>query len=294
VSRFTSLALADMPLLRLFPRLRNALRLGAADPARHFGATFEGIYEPSNNHILGYITDPSEARRYPPSAINVLLGGEAAGATTEFNQAGRGWRFKVAFLTPITAQDVLHERIKVVALDQRGGRSELKIDGAVQLSYVREALAPPSETELLIEFGEGGNSLNYVRDGWSGQEQQHTWTDGHRSTIALPFGLPASRYAVEILAWPFVVPEKIPAQTMHATIADTLLKTFHVIGGQNLLEFEIPSELSQAGEAIISLDLPVATRPSDVTSTPDGRRLAFAFRRLKLKRYLGADTERRQ
>jgi hypothetical protein len=272
--------------MELFSRLRNSFRKGAADPVRHYGSTYEGTYEPVKNQISGFVTDPSEGKRYPPASIVVILGGEVVASTGELEQSGRGWRFKIAVSTDFTADDVLQERIKVLATDHRGSHSALRIDGAVQLGFIRDVFAP-AETEIVIEFGLGGNSVEYVQEGWSGQEPQHTWTEGRQSTIVLPLAAPGARYGIEILAWPFVSGGKIPGQTVRTWIGSTLIHTFHVRSGQQLLECELSSEVSQAGIAIIRFELPDAASPHDIDATsPDGRILGLAFRRLKLKRYL--------
>jgi len=280
-----------MGILGLISRVRQAFRTGAANPSHHYGMVFDGTYEANGSEISGFVTDIADGLKYPPVAIVVTLDGEIEASAEELVRSGHGWRFQLQFARPLTAADILKERIKVFALDHRGGKSQLKIDGAIQLSYVREAFAPPSETELVIDFGLGGKSVDYVRDGWCGQEQQHTWTEGCQSTISLPFQAPGSRYGVEILAWPFIAADTLPGQTMHVWIADVLLKTLHVSGGQHLLEFEVPPELTQEGSALIRLDLPDATAVNAITSSPDGRVLALAFRRLRLKRFLETEAE---
>jgi hypothetical protein len=271
--------------MEFFVHLRNFFRKGMTDPVCHYGSTYHGTFEPAGAEISGFVTDPSDGKRYPPAAIVIMLGGEVVASTDELEQSGHGWRFKVAFPTAFTGADVLQERINVIAIDHRGAPSTLRIDGAVQLGFIRDAFTP-SEIETLIDFGLGGNSVDYVQQGWSGQEPQHTWTEGHQSIIALPFAMPGARYGIEILAWPFIAGDKLPGQTMHVSIGETRIHTFHVGVGQQLLECEISSELTQAGKAIIRFDLPDATRVSDLVASPDGRILAMAFRRLKLKRYL--------
>ena len=280
-----------MNFMHFISRLRTSLRAGAADPVGHYGMTFEGSYEPYGHQISGFVKSRGSDKGYAPAAVIVILNGQIAESTSQLTRSGNGWRFNFNFPEPFTARDVLRERVKVFALDHRGGRSELLIDGAVQLSYIRQAYAPPSETELIIEFSQGGNSRQYVQQGWSGPETEHTWTEAKQSTIELLFRSPGTRYGVEILAWPFTVADRLPSQTLEVSVADIWIDKFYVRPGQNLLEFDIPAEATLVGRAIMRLDLPDAARPCDVTTSPESRTLALAFRRLKLKRYLEVKTE---
>ena len=126
---------------------------------RHYGSTYHGTYEP-RAEISGFVTDPSNGKQYPPAAIVIMLGGEVVASTNEFENramAGGSGSFPTAF----TGADILQERINVIAIDHRGAPSTLRIDGAVQLGFIRDALTP-SEIETLIDFGLGGNSVEYV------------------------------------------------------------------------------------------------------------------------------------
>jgi hypothetical protein len=200
--------------------------------------------------------------------------------------SGPQWRFRVELGEPLDPRAVLEDRIKVFAVDRRGSRSELQINGAVQLGFLRDAYAKPSEVEVEIDFTQGGNSTDFVQKGWSGQEPTHTWTDGDQSLLRLPFTEPGASYVGEILAWPFTVPDRIPGQTVLVSIEDTLLTTFHVTPGQNLLEFQIPSALTMPGQAVVVMKFLDAARPSDLMLSSDSRLVALAFRRLRLKRLL--------
>jgi hypothetical protein len=73
---------------------------------------------------------------------------------------------------------------------------------------------------------------------------------------------------------------------MKVSIGDNLVETLFVRSGQNLIQCDIAGELTRPGNAVMQFDFPDATRPCDISSSPEGRTIAFAFRRLKLKRYL--------
>jgi hypothetical protein len=273
-----------------FTRILSQLRLGAADPVYHFGTTYEGTYEPAGNRVSGFVTNRDQDKRFPPASVIVTRDGIDIGAATQLERAGHGWRFSVSFPELFTADDILRDRIRVFAVDYRGARSDLLIDGAVQLSYVREALAPPFETEVVIDFAEGGNSKEFVRAGWSHPEPRHTWTEGKQSVIELSFRSPGSRYRVEMLAWPFCVAGRLVQQAMLVSLDDTLLSTFNVGPGQKLLECEVAGDLTENGRALLRFDFPDAARPYDIDGAPEQRMIALAFRSVTLKRVLQAQS----
>lgn len=278
-----------MNLFGAFANLRSFLRAGGIDPISFYGATYHGSYEPQESQMVGIVADSSGINKYPPAAVIVLRAGEIAGSTDQFHREGNTWRFKLTVDEPFTPNEVIKESLAVFAVDRRGGRSKLMIEGAVQLSCIREATAPPSETELVIDFSKAGNSAQYRKDGWHGQEPDHVWTDGKSSTIALPFGHPGKRYWIEILAWPFVVEGRLPDQTLIASFAEVEIGKFYVRPGANLLEFDLSPDLTSLGQGDLHLRHPDAVRACDLVPGADSRMLALAFRRIKVKRYLQSE-----
>jgi hypothetical protein len=194
-----------MNVREMLSRIGASFRSGTIDPGNYWGSNYKGTYEPGGSRLSGFVTDQGQDKRFPPASILVTRDGVPYGSTHEFERSGEGWRFAFEVSAPFAAVDVVHDRIRVYAVDHRGGRSELLIEGAIQLSYVQELLAPPSETELVIDFAAGGNSGEFVGSGWSSPEPTHTWNDGKQSTLALSFRSPGARYRIEVLAWPFVV-----------------------------------------------------------------------------------------
>lgn len=274
-----------MRIFDVVRRVRVLMKEGAADMYNHFGTTFQGVYEPTGRRIIGTVTDCSGVSRYTPTSIIVIRDDALIGSTDQFIPRSNGWTFELVFDAPFTTDDILKDRLQVFALDRLGSRNKLKLDGAVQLSFVKE-ITSPTETELLIDFSDQGNSAQYRLSGWSGQEPEHIWTDGTTSTIAISFDKPGMPYKLEILAWPFVVPEKLPEQTLIVGIGDTQLTKLYVRGGLGLIECDIPSELTETGQNVLRFDVPDATRPRDVLPEGGDRVIALAFRRVTLMRYL--------
>ena len=270
----------------MLSRLRAWFNSGAADPAARYGCEYVGNFEVEGTSVTGIVGDSRGHARLPPSSLIVRRDGIEVGSTTEFERHGDGWRFALNITEPVTPHDILRDRLSVVALDRLGQESVLVMLGSVQLEFLRAVHGPGTEQELLITFTQDGNSRGYVQDGWSDPERNHTWTDGTHSTIRLPFACPGGRYRLELLLWPFVVRDKLESQTLSVSISGMLIGKFYPSRGQQLLEMEIPSELTQCTEAILRFDHPEAARPRDLGSAPDGRMLALAFRRLRLRRYL--------
>ncbi len=259
---------------------------GAADLVGRYGTKYIGNFEPKGRGIVGYVADLQGINRYPPVSITVFRDGNLVGSTVPIERNPNGWRFAVELADAISPNDILRDRIAVIAVDNLGAQSALKMLGAVQLEYLRESEGAAFERELTIDFSREGNSQEYVREGWSGAEPDHTWTEGTESTIAVTFASPGSRYGLEVLAWPFIVPDKLLSQTLEVWVSNLLIGRFHANAGHQLFECVIPPELTQARGAIIRFKHSDAARPSDFSLNQDNRMIALAFRRLRLNRYL--------
>jgi hypothetical protein len=273
------------PMRKVFARLVSKWRGGALDPAYHYGIGYHGSFDPIDCKISGIVSDDLRHPRYPPASIDVFRDGRLLASTRQFERINDAWRFVLDIADPVTPDDILGDRISVFALDRHGTRSALEISGAVQLEYLRAADRTITTRELTIDFSRDGNSRDYVREGWSSVERDLTWAVGTESTIAVTFDKPGSRYGLELLLQAFVVHDKIASQTLAISISDMLIGKFYPIGRQQLLECDIPPELTQSGEAMIHLHHPNAARPIDFGKSGDTRMLALAFRRMRLKRY---------
>jgi hypothetical protein len=275
-----------MKSTNLLSRIRSALRRGAVDPVGRYGTQFKGTYEPRDRVIAGGVSVLSGYNRSPPAQIVAVKEGDIVASTSQLEPNSTGWRFRLELEFPIMPDDVLRDRITVFALDQHAARSELRIDGSAQLAYLREAFSPPHGTELDIDFSKNGKNRQFLLSGWSGPEPDLTWTEGKESTVAIKFANPGHRYRVELLAWPFTVPDKLPHQTLVVWLADVLIGTFYLGPRQHLIECDVSPELSQTGSTILRLELPDAARPLDLGVNGETRVLALACKRLRLRRQI--------
>jgi hypothetical protein len=280
-----------MRVLQMLSRARTALREGWAEPATRYGAVYLGNYEVAHGRIIGNVSHLDNASRRPPSSIVALQNGAVIGSTSEFTPHERRWRFEIDVEREFDADLVVRGRTEVFAIDRLGSRSPLQMDGATQLGFVRDALGNPSDLELTVNFGKDGNSRNFVRDGWYGQELEHTWTCGTYSTIALPLKSPGSSYNLEMLLWPFVIPGIIDDQLLNVNVSSVFLTRFYCRRGRSFFECEIPPELTQADSLLIQFDHPGAAKPSDFDKEKSDRTLALAFMLMKLRKR-GAGPEK--
>jgi hypothetical protein len=160
----------------------------------------------------------------------------------------------------------------------------LQVDGETMMEIVRRAQVPPSDLEVSIDFRRGGNSREYIREGWYEAEPNHTWTRGTYSNVMVPLQEPACRYALRIDAWPFAVPGKLEEQPLVLSVEGCLLAKFVITPGNRIIECELPRKNIGGVCLVIRLDHPNAARPSDLGRGADNRELAVAFRTLDVRR----------
>jgi hypothetical protein len=274
-------------MIGLISRIRTALKDGWHESATHFGAVYVGSYGIKGSKVLGSLKHQFEISRRPPKAVILLRDQVEIASTGQFKPDGGGWTFCIDTDQDFTADDILKERLEVYGVDRLGGRSKLRVEGAMQLTYIRAAYGTPSELEIAVDFSHLGNSNAYVREGWYGAEQQHRWTAGKFSTIELPLMVPGSQYTLEIVAWPFVIRDAIESQELSISVNSSHIERFYVRSGHNYLESFIPRHLAQSHSITIRFDHPDAARPCDFNAKGGDRTLAIAFQAMHLRRLIG-------
>jgi hypothetical protein len=271
-------------LFRLLSSIRCSWRGGWADPVSRYGAVFRGTYQLGDKNVSGIVAHFRHVSDRPPASIVVFLDDKMIGGTEKFEDCNRNWRFAVG--VDFTPQDILHSRLKVFALDRVGGRSALLADGTAQLAYLKRINDRPADVELTVDFSHGGNSTKHVREGWYGPTTEHTWTEGKYSTLEVAFTQPGSKYRLQIRAWPFVVPERLPEQRLAISVGEWLIGKFSIKPGKQVIECDIPPDLTETGNVVIRFDHPDAAKPCDLSDSRDGRTLGVAFQTITLRRIL--------
>ena len=139
---------------------------------------------------------------------------------------------------------------------------------------------PRLELLASIDCGLDGAGRDHLLDGWSAAEKTFTWTNAESSQLRLLPVPPDDRCIVRLIGNPYVVKGLIPFQRIEILVNGELMGTARV-NDIAVIECEVPMRLRQRDEPIIlTLRLPTAARPCDVTGINDSRLLAFALRRV--------------
>jgi len=142
--------------------------------------------------------------------------------------------------------------------------------------------APWMELVTSIAFGTGGEGAGYQLDGWSVTERTFTWTNAPVSRLSLPALPDADLCVLRIVGSPFVSDEKLPVQRVEVWVGDKRLGVARLTG-LSVIECELPAGLLPSHEPVtLSLRLPDAARPLDITGFDDERLLGFALHKIVL------------
>jgi len=137
----------------------------------------------------------------------------------------------------------------------------------------------PRRQALVLDFGQGGNSSAYRRDGWSHQEQQFVWATGGMSSLAWPELPPCQRLMLHFDVVPFIAPPHRSVQRLTVKIGDATVA--HVeLGGQSAFWVQLPE--SATPPTGIILEHPDWAVPGEIGVNSDGRALSIAFRRISI------------
>jgi hypothetical protein len=193
---------------------------------------------------------------------------------------------------PLTEALRANERPLSMTDDQRS-KTEQNILVAESTRHVEMYLAPVSvagpqscqlESVFAVGFGDNPDAERYRLEGWAASETGFTWTDALQSTIQLPPLAGAGGFIVRLVASPFTVPQRLPFQQVEVLIDGVRLGACQV-KEISVIEVEVPAELLVDNNRLtLTLHLPTATCPSDVTDSKDHRRLALAVRSLAIHR----------
>lgn len=149
-----------------------------------------------------------------------------------------------------------------------------------------EPLPPPDGdlTEILeLSFTSEGNAEPYLGDGWSGAEDEFTWTEDDESEVYIPRPTGPGPFMLR-LSYGVCVAPKVPLQRLEVYLNDSRIGTLDV-GEDGPDECEFVLESSAFGTlsmATLRLHHPDALRPIEHFDIEDSRRLAFAFRSITL------------
>ncbi len=149
---------------------------------------------------------------------------------------------------------------------------------------------PTVETVVAVGFGNEADGDRYRLQGWATSENGFTWTQAPQSTIRLPRLTGDGTFVVRLVVSPFTVPERRPSQHVELSIDGLRLGACEV-RDIAVLEAEVPQKLlGENNRLTLTLNLPTATRPSEVGDSKDGRQLALAVRGMTILRKHSASS----
>ena len=190
-------------------------------------------------------------------------------------------------LSDVTPRDLLVEVATVWVEDEYGRRERVPIDGASQLSLVRQHLDHDRKVLFTIDLTAGGNLKSLQPSGFSNPEAGLTWTDGSVAELMFPCRIEAGqRYELSMHCWPFL-PGTLDAQRMVIDLngraknfsADRYTPAFASLKYQE-------DDLTDADEVRLRFEIASPGRPCDHGDSGDSRKLGFAFKDMTFSRLL--------
>jgi hypothetical protein len=142
-------------------------------------------------------------------------------------------------------------------------------------------------TELLlnIEFGAGGNSAQFIREGWAEQEPTHRWTMGRESRVVLPEKL-GPDCVLSICATPCIHLPDLRAQAVMLAIDDRLLASAELPGLRSFA-FRLPAGLARGKDVVLSIMHLHHQSPRAENQMRDGQPLGLMVHSIRLYRLSG-------
>lgn len=187
----------------------------------------------------------------------------------------------------VTPRDLLLDIATVWVEDPYGRSARLKLDGASQLSLVRQHLDRDREILQSIDFTASGNARRFGLSGFSGAEAGLTWTDGPDASLAFPCKVASGqRYELSMHCWPFL-PPAAASQSLTVDLNGHLKILFVDRNSPAFLSVKYEGgDFSPSDEVRVRFAISNPGRPCDQSDSKDGRLLGFAFKHMSFSRLL--------
>lgn len=145
-----------------------------------------------------------------------------------------------------------------------------------------------------ITFFRGGNAGKYQIEGWSGAEENFTWTDANQAVLNVPVREPESDVILSAVFHAFVRPDHgVNQQRVNVLVNDQEIAKWVITeGGVKEHKLIISRELLDGPLMEIVFELPDAASPAELGVSGDPRTLAIAMREIVLSDYrLGSEID---
>jgi hypothetical protein len=241
----------------------------------------QGRFDYSGDLITGWVGDVSEPA-YGDITIEVFVMETLKARAAVSGSATSGWRFEIPVGGQLTGQDLVKERVRVVARGADGIGKALPIEGSTQLLLIKEFLGGKTAPSVDIDFSKNGNSDDFIEEGWAVQGIDHRWVEGSHSALGFDSPPTGSDYVLEMVLWPLTLPQRHPAQRLQIFVGET--EVGHcTVTHQCFLEFALPRSVLCVGRSSIRFIHPDAISPARLGISADPRDLALAFKRIRIR-----------
>ena len=136
------------------------------------------------------------------------------------------------------------------------------------------------EIGKVLLFTPDDNPAQFLKQGWSGQEKEHRWTEGPQAGMAFRIQPAMEKDLVLRLdAEPFLGIGR-SHQTIGVIINNKQIATWEMTAGTNLYEARIPAQLLNGGVLELQLTISNPTAPCESIGSSDCRKLGLAAKKL--------------
>jgi hypothetical protein len=149
-----------------------------------------------------------------------------------------------------------------------------------------------AEPYVTVSFRRGGNSDEFLLSGWSAAESEFRWSAATVAELRLPSPLHAGDHLLTIELRPFILGDRLPAQTVRVDINGVTLGDAR-LRGPTEIRMRIPADVLARGTGAVrvTLHFPDAARPVALNpDSRDDRLIACALEQLALTSLFAAET----
>jgi len=134
-----------------------------------------------------------------------------------------------------------------------------------------------------VSFGTGGNSEPLRVSGWSGTEEEFTWTEGTSAVLAMRVSPTTDPVVLKMKLVGLTKDPDLPFQPVEVYINDQKIADWHVAEEPAEFSAAIPQEMTRSGGLLgITLKIPKATSPKALGLSADPRVLGVSCFDLQL------------
>lgn len=247
-----------------------------------------GYFEIRVDRIVGWVKDVYNCDVSDVQIDVLVRSRHIASVAATAQPENRRFVFSLPIEDRFTSDDLVREEVIIIARDSDGNSGRILLDGATQLELIREHLAEPAAVILDLDFSRGGNARPYLGDGWSGTEDNFTWTEDDDSFISFDAPNESGNYVLRMTTGSLIRKPHLPTQRLNLFI--NAMQIAYVVCDEahaQFHEFRFTQDVfAGASRATLHLHHPDAVSPSDLGESQDKRRLAFNFKRLTIVRLL--------